>query len=39
MSVAITNYGCDSQPKSKTNGECANYAGSILLTVMQIQVL
>jgi len=39
VSVTITNYACDSQPKSKTNGESANYEGSIPLTVMQMWVL
>ena len=31
VSVAITNYACDSQTQTKTNGEWANHAGSMLL--------
>ena len=31
MSVAITNYARDGQPKTKTNGEWANHVGSMLL--------
>ena len=30
-SVAITNYACDIQTQTKTNGEWANHAGSMLL--------
>ena len=30
-SVPITNYACDSQTQTKTNGEQANHAGSMLL--------
>ena len=30
-SVAITNYACDIQTQTKTNGEWANHVGSMLL--------
>ena len=29
--IRESNYACDSQPKGKTNGEWANYVGTMLL--------